>query len=463
MKKLILALVPLMFLIVGCSSVQTNSSPKNSVHNPSSKPTSENEQIPNSILANTSLQTIKFSGSPRSGGYIQFASHKKLSEAEYFVDGKLVVKETYNQLNSVDTPQNNYGYFSLGVNTLMFTFNKSISNKDAQFVFISTDGKGHQQITTSKPFDVLKAVKPKPIPKFSFNIPNTYTSSVTSKVISVSATARVVLFNIDNSQSTDPTEQVYTVNSKTNKWQLTYTNTLTALQHEFLENAEMAELGPHTYVVESMWDAGTGGSMGYGEVVVVDTQKDKVIYEKDYQHNTLNSKLFTLNSNQVKPIIQQNSSSSTPIPEQSVAVLGATSGNILYLYNNKIQDVEFNNQTEIEQLTLPADGYVMITPSSDLTSIDEIQGNYINLTNGNYSQPTTLTVKAGTILVFNNISQYQYSAYTNMWNQGQVQEDEADMVSGGVTPELKVGLFKFFLAPNNTINQGVILQVHVTK
>lgn len=322
-----------------------------------------------------------------------------------------------------------------------------------------------QHKLSSKSITKSKLAEPsKPIPKFTFKTPNIYTSTVTDKVIKVSNTARIVLFNTNNSESTSPTEQVYMVDSKTDKWEVIYTKNLTTLQKELLENTDSAELDPNIFVVASMWDAGTGGSNGFSETLVLNTKQNKVLYEKTYEHATLNPKLFTLKSNQSNDIIQQYATSPTPIPKQSVAVLGATSGNVLYIYKNKIQDVEFNNQNEIEKLSLPANSYVTITPSDDLTKLAEIQGNYENLTYGNYSSPTILTIKAGTILVFNNINQDQYSVYTNMWNQGQVNTTEADMINGGVTPKLQAGLFTFLLVPNNSVgNQGVSLQVHVTQ
>lgn len=312
----------------------------------------------------------------------------------------------------------------------------------------------------------VKETQANSIPEFSFQTPDIYTSTVQDKVIKIAPTVRDVLFYTNNDLSggafAAPTEQIYTVNPKTNKWQMIYTNTVSRLKGEWLEKTDTASLGPTDYVVSSMWDGGTGGSIGYAEVVVVDTKQGKVIYEDDYQHGTLNESLYTLTPSQTKPIIQQYGLSyPTPTPKRAVAVLGATSGNVLYLYKNKVQDIGFNNQAEVDQLTLPPNSYVTITPSSNLSTIDEIQGTYENLTYATATSPATLTVKAGIRLVFNDISQDQYSAFTS--SQGQVQDIQADMVNGGVTQILQSGLWTFLLESNNAANNQAILQVHVTQ
>lgn len=323
------------------------------------------------------------------------------------------------------------------------------------------------QVKASEPVPQAAASKTatKPIPKFNFQTPNTYTTAVQEKIIKLAPTAREVLF-YNNSTATTPTEQVYIVNPETDQWQVAYTNTLTKLQGEYLDQTDTASLGPHTYVVDSMWSADMGGSQTYEEVVVVDTQQDKVLYENDYQHELdgLNNKLFILTPSQSKPIIQQNAVALTPIPKKAVAVVGETSGNVLYLYKDKVQDVAFTSQSEAVQLALPSGNYAMVTPSSDLSTIAEIQGNYESLTGATYSSPETLTVKAGSRIVFNDISQDQYAVYTNMWNQGQVNTSQSDMVNGGVSPTLQPGLWTFLMQSNNsTGNQGVILQVHVIQ
>ncbi|WP_304459410.1 hypothetical protein [Alicyclobacillus sendaiensis] len=319
---------------------------------------------------------------------------------------------------------------------------------------------------TSAVLTATEHVTKKPMPPLHPQIPDSYTSNVQVKAIDVVPTVREVIIYNNNEFSGSPvapTEQVYVLNQHTDKWQLIYSNTIAKLQGQFLEGTSQAPLGHGVYVVASMWSGGMGISLGTAEVLVVDTVHNKVLFSKDYQHNTLNRHLYVLNAKQLQPIIQQWGYYSTDRPSQGVAVLGATSGDVLYLRGNTVQDVSFVSQLEIASLTLPAGKYIVITPSSDLTYISSIQGNYINLEQPTSNSPLILTVKAGTYIVFNNLSSDNYSVYTNMWNPGDVQEDDADLVNGGVTPALKPGLLSFLLAPNGTIGQGLLMEVHVVS
>ncbi|WP_304459256.1 hypothetical protein [Alicyclobacillus sendaiensis] len=306
--------------------------------------------------------------------------------------------------------------------------------------------------------------EPLKIPPFHYQTPDIYPANIETKVIDIAPTAKEVIFYSNQEfggSSVPPTEQVYTVNPATDKWQMIYTNTISKLQGEFMEAVSKAPIGNQTYAIATMWGGGTGESVGIAELIVVDTKHDKVLYANQYQHNTLTNHLIRLSAAQTQSFVNQWGSSHVGPKTVGVAVLGATSGDVLYFDDGKVEDVPFYGQDKVAQLTLPAGKYIIITPASDLSGIDSIQGNYVSFNQATFSSPATLTVKTGTYIVFNDINTDQYSVYTNMWNPGPVQEDNADMVNGGITPPLQPGLWSFVLASYASSNQGLLLEVHV--